>query len=546
MARQGKLPRAIALGIWGTLLPLLPILGEEPAFSPLPMPEQGIGSPSPSHSESEASVEPSVPLSPSTPFPSTSLQDDRTQVLLTLPELLNLVVTGNRDLRDRQLQRLIDQQKLIEAEARFDPRFTPAVGVGLRQNFYEDGGSSISLPGIIGGTDTTELSDTTSVNQSAGFLGRVQTRQGTRLEVTLDALSDTPIGIFFTQPLLRGAGTTINEAPVEIARLQEARNFYNLQQTLIDTVSTTITQYTTLIQAQEAVRIQVQALERRRRQLEILTALVAAGRRAEVNLVDSRRSVADAERDLLVAQTQLEAANSDLLNQIGSDRSILFVASTETVAQLFAAAAAQVEEFDVEALIAIAYRTRPDYLQTELDQNIADLNLRLAADDLRWQLDIVGGINLGNLSDTSLGAVARRTFEDPALETAQVRREVEIQQRANQLAKQQTAIRNQITTQINTVTANLARVEAARRSTENAQLQLQVTQELFRRGREGGTLSEIIKQEENLVKAQNSQLQAEIAFLNSVVSLDKAVGLTLEAWSGAVDFLPLLVTPATF
>jgi outer membrane protein TolC len=123
---------------------------------------------------------------------------------------------------------------------------------------------------------------------------------------------------------------------------------------------------------------------------------------------------------------------------------------------------------------------------------------------------------------------------------------VEIQQRANQLAQQQTAIRNEITTQINTVTANLARVEAARRSTENAQLQLQVTQELFRRGREGGTLSEIINQEENLVEAQNSQLQAEIAFLNSVVRLDKAVGLTLEAWSGAVDFLPLLVTPATF
>jgi outer membrane protein TolC len=387
-----------------------------------------------------------------------------------------------------------------------------------------------------------ELGDRTTLTQSAGVLGTVTTRQGTDIGLTLDALGDTPIGLRFTQPLLRGAGTAINEAPVDIARLQESQNFYALQQTLINTVSTTVTQYTSLVQAQESVAIQAQALARRRQQLEISAALVAAGRRAELELADSRRAIANAESDLLVARNNLEAANTALLDQIGTDQSILFSTAADQVAELFQAAVARVETYDLEVLLAIAYQRRPDYLQTLLDQDIAQLNQQRATDDLRWQLNVEGDANLGDFSQTTVGLVARRTFDEPDLETAQVRSEVQVLQQENRLLQQQIAIRNEISNQLNTVRANLVRVEAARRATENARLQLAVTQELFQRGR-GRTLFEIISQEENLVSAQNQQLQAEITFLNSVVALDQAVGLTLATWSREVDFLPALLPP---
>jgi outer membrane protein len=253
--------------------------------------------------------------------------------------------------------------------------------------------------------------------------------------------------------------------------------------------------------------------------------------------------VANAERDLLLEQTRLEAANTNLLDQVGIDQNILFIASAETVDQLFQAAVDRVEGYNVETLLAIAYQQRPDYLQTQLDQEVAQLNRRLAADDLRWQLNLEGDVNIGDVSDTAVGLVARRTFDEPELETARVRSEVDIRRQENRLVQQQIAIRNEITNQLNTVQANLVRVEAARRATENARLQLEVTQELFQRGRSGGTLFQIIVQEENLVDAQNQQLQATIQFLNSVVDLDRAVGLTLETWSREVDFLPALMTP---
>ncbi|MEL6398441.1 MAG: TolC family protein [Cyanobacteria bacterium J06626_4] len=537
------LPCACVL-IPGFLLPSPAIANEAasetaPVFSPLP----GEGDPSTQTTPAPAAV-PSRDAASPTDEP---LQEDatlipgRSRIALTLPELLTLVVTGNRDLRDRQLQRLVEQQQLQAAEAAFDPRFTPAVGIGVSQSFDAGLRGGGNLPGGIGGTET-ELGDRTTLTQSAGVEGTLTTRQGTAIGLTLDALGDTPIGLRLTQPLLRGAGTAVNEAPVDIARLRESQNFLALEQTLIDTVSTTVNQYTTLIETQESVRIQAQALERRQERLRILTALVEAGRRAEFDLVDSRRSVADAERDLLLAQTQREQANTDLLDQIGTEQNLVFVAAAATITDLFASAVARIEGYDLETLVAIAYQTRPDYRQIELDQEVAQLNQRLAADGLQWQLNLEGNANLGDFSETTLGVVARRTFDEPELETALVQSQVEILQQGNRLAQERTSIRNEITNQLNTVNANLARVEAAQRATENARLQLEVTQELFRRGRIQNVF-QITNQEENLVDAENSELTARIQFLDSIVTLDQAVGLTLDTWSQAVNFLPALLTP---
>ena len=523
------------------LSPVSPAIAREeaPIFNPLPSEaDRPLQTPS-----DPADVPPRDAASPADEpvREDATLIPGRPQIALTLPELLTLVVTGNRDLRDRQLQRLVEQQQLQEAEAAFDPRFTPAVGIGVSQSFDAGFRGSGNLPGSIGGTDT-ELGDRTTLTQSAGVLGSLTTRQGTEIGLTLDALGDTPIGLRWTQPLLRGAGTAVNEAPVDIARLRESQNFLALEQTLIDTVSTTVNQYTTLIETQQSVRIQAEALERRQERLRILTALVAAGRRAEFDLVDSRRSVADAERDLLLAQTQREQANTDLLDQIGTEQDLVFVAAAATITDLFASAVARIEDYDLETLVAIAYQTRPDYRQIELEQTVAQLNQRLATDDLQWQLNLEGDANLGDFSETTLGVVARRTFDEPELETALVQSQVEILQQENRLAQERTRIRNEITNQLNTVNANLARVEAAQRATENARLQLEVTQELFRRGRIRD-IFQITNQEENLVDAENSELTARIQFLDSIVTLDQAVGLTLETWSQEVDFLPALLTP---
>jgi outer membrane protein TolC len=464
--------------------------------------------------------------------------EDSATVNLTLPALLNLVVQGNRDLREAQLQRLIEQQELEEVESIFEPQFTPEAQLELQQDLEDNGLEGVEQRDS---AEVSELGNRTILRRHIGVRGELLTPLGTQLEARVNPLSDDlPVTMTITQPLLRGFGRTVNEASVNVARLTETRNQLALRQTLINTVTEAITQYNALIQSQEAVRIQQEALARRQQELEMTQALVAAGRRAQIDLLSNERSVAEAERQLVEARNSLEQANTALLNQIGTDETLRFVASTEAIAQLYGAALERVATYEQDRLIALAYQQRPDYLQAQLAIEIAHLNWLVAQDNQRWQLDLRSETDLGERSQTALSLNLSRTFGDGSLDTAEVRQEVAIQQGENRLAQLTETIRNDIANQLNTVNANRVQVETAQREVEAARLQLEADRERFRRGRGNVSLTDVITSEERLVTAQNAQLVAQIAFLNSIAELEQIVGITLETWSEVVDFAPVL------
>lgn len=473
------------------------------------------------------------PLVPPTASPSVPT------VTLTLPDLLNLVVEGNRDLRGAALERLIDQQELEEAESRFEPRLTSEASTGITQTLSTD---RFGTSNEEDSAEVTELGDRTTLRRRTSLTGELLTPLGTQLEASLSPLSDDQVvTLTVTQPLLRGFGRSVNMAPVSVARLVEQQNQLALRQTVIDTVTVAVIQYNGLIRSQQAVQIQAQALLRRQRELEITQALVEAGRRARIDLLSNERSVAEAERQLIEAQNALEQANTDLLNQIGTDEPLRFAVSPAAIAQLYSAALERAATYEQESLVAIAYQNRPDYLQTQLDLEITRLNLLLAQDDRRWQLDVQSATGVGDRTETTLSLTLSRTLGDESLDTAVVRQEVQLQQQENQLAQLTETIRNDVTNQLNIVTTNRVRVDTAQREVETAQLQLQADQERFRRGTGNISLSDVINSEERLVNAQNAQLIAQIEFLNSVAELEQIVGITLEVWESQVDFAPLLM-----
>lgn len=453
---------------------------------------------------------------------------------LTLTDLVELVLTGNRDLQNQVLGRMVQRQELTAAEQTFDPRFTPILEAQVTRQ-WSDTEEVVETPtgDILFGTSPTNR-DSRAVLQT-----RVTTRQGTQIEVDADPLNlDRLLTVRLEQPLLRGFGTAVNEAPVEQARLGERRNQLALESDIIDLITTATTRYTSLISAQAQVDIQSQALGRRRRQLEILQALVAAGREAPINLLDTERTVADAERQLVEAQNALNQANSDILNLIGTDRGLQFIANAAAVEALFREAAAQAAQYQVETLVSQAFRLRRDYQGVQLERQQTALDLRLAEDALRWQVNAVAGGNLGDLSRTSLGLIATRTFEEPQLETNRLRSAITLQQQDNSLVQREEEIRNDVAARFADVQSAQLQVEAAERATDSARRQLEATQEQYRLGRDI-SLSDLIDQEEQLVTAETNALEARIAFLNSMAALDQTVGLTLDRWATQVAQSPL-------
>jgi outer membrane protein len=504
-----------------------------PQISPTAPPVQ----PMPIESESmpaeiEASPDHADPNAIESELPSTATNQ---AINLTLPNLLNLTLQGNRTLRDRTLERIIQRQQLNEAEQAFDPRFTPALRVDVTRNLSASGNNVVNTEdGLI------ILSDATDVNQQALLTTDLDTRIGTNLRIGLDPLEDTqPFEFRITQPLMRGFGQAVNEAPVDQARLQENQNQLELRSTVIETLTLAITRYTSLISAQRQVEIQADALARRQEQLKIQQALVAAGRQARVDLFDVERSVADAERDLVVAQNSLQQANSNILNLIGTDRNLTFTASIETVAQLYESAVARASTYEQERLVQLALQHRPDYLRAQLERRRLELEQLVAEDNLRWSLDAVADSNLGNFSQTTVGLVATRTFDEPQLQTARVSSDVNLERQDNRLTQLEEQIRNDVTSDLADVQSNLLRVQAAERATVNATLQLEAAEAQFRLGRGNVTLFQIITQEDQLVTAQSNELEARIDFLNSVAQLEQTVGITLESWGNQINLQPL-------
>ena len=471
-----------------------------------------------------AALAESLPLVPPPTEAAPVPQGEPQVVPLTLSDLLTLTLEGNRDLRNRVLDRTVERQTLAAAEQTFDPRFTPTLEVNATlTEFGGVEGSESELGAVL-------LGGRTDFDQRVLLNTNLVTRLGTDIVLGLTPLEGGQLFQFrVSQPLLRGFGAAINEAPVNQARLGEISNQLALRQTVIDTLTTAIVGYNDLVNAQAQVEIQTQALARRQRQLEIVQALVQAGRRAPIDLFDPERSLADAEGSLVNAQNQLDQANNTLLNLIGTDRNLRFVVSLDAVRELYAIAAEEVLAYQPEALVAVALAQRTDYRQAQLQQQQQALDLLIAQDELRWQLNAVADGTLGDSSVGVLGLVATRTFGDPNPDTNRVASEIALQQQDNTLAQLQNEIRNDAIARLAEARSNLQQVEAAERATLNARRQVDADQ-----ARGGRDLFEAISQEESLVTAQTNELAARIAFLNSVARLEQTVGITLERWAGEI------------
>lgn len=463
-------------------------------------------------------------------------------VALTLTDIIRLTLAGNRTLQNNLLGRIVQRQELNEAEQAFDPRITPTLEASVTRRLSADG-----LELIDPVTGNILLGDRAVRRESRALVEAVvNTRQGTAIRVGVDPINgDRLLNFQVTQPLLRGFGTAVNEAPLNQARLGETLNQLDLQSRVIDLITLATLGYTSLINAQTQVDIQAQALARRQQQLEILRALVAAGRRAAIDVFDTERSVADAERSLVEAQNALTQANNDLLNLIGTDQSLRFVASPEAVTRLFEAALSQVAAYDRDRLVATALAQQPTYRQAQLIRQQLELGQILADDALRWQVNAVAGGSLGDTTTTTLGLVATRTVDEPQLETNRVRSQISLQQQDNTLAQLQDQIRNDVVARLADVQATQLQVEAAERATLSARRQLEADQEQFRLGRGQVSLFEIINREEALVEAQTNELRARVAFLDSIAALERTVGITLDRWAEDLDLAPFALDDDT-
>ncbi|MGK7882546.1 MAG: TolC family protein, partial [Crocosphaera sp.] len=319
--------------------------------------------------------------------------------------------------------------------------------------------------------------------------------------------------------------------PIEVARLEEGVNIFALKSTLIDTITDTIETYLSLLQAQEQVKIQQLALNNAKRQLEIIQVLIDAGRRAPIELVQSKTDVANREVRVLEAQNRLAQARLDIIDILDIEQNLQFVATDIEDA---------VESINLEPdkLTQLAFANNPEYLQSLKQLQIAKFNVLLAENEKRWDLDLQVSYGLttrnnrnDDQTDVRAGIRMSREFGNLSLEQSVERSQVNLERANNSLNEERESLKIELNNRIRDVKFNSQQIELAKNARELSEQQLENEQEKLRLGVRGVRLIDVLRFENDLVQAKNRELNAMIDYLNALTRLEQTLGITLDRWN---------------
>ncbi|MCT7959114.1 TolC family protein [Laspinema sp. D1] len=446
---------------------------------------------------------------------------------VTLVEVVGLAVQNNRAIKNAYLQRLTERANLAVELDKFQPIFTPEISVGINRN---DFGSASSNSAEISAGSIVSMRTSTGGEISARWnLGGLNQSSNQSEIEDLDNVNQA-LELNFSQSLLRGFGNEVNTASLKIAEFLETINQRGLQSTLIDIITEAILGYRQLLQAQEEVKIAQNSLKIAQDISEINRGLVEAGRQARIELVQNERNIANLQVQLLGAENNFERVRLDLL-KILDVQNFPIIAGEKIVVED--------TQLNEEELKQLALQNSSTYLNAQLEVEIAQLNLLLAEDERRWDMKLNASYGNGlrsqsaDRNDMRVGISLSRRFGDRRLESQVEQERVNLLQAQNDLNDERDNLLIEVGDQVRDANLLLKQVDLAREERGFAEQNLENERELLRLGR--GSIRNIITAQEEVVSANNSELTAQINYLNALTRLEQTVGITLETWQVKVE-----------
>ncbi len=466
-----------------------------------------------------------IVINPSAPTSTRSVSLKAQITTLTLGDAVYLGLRNNPAIRSAYLQRVSQKFDLRVAEDTFNPKLT-------LNSYYR------STRGTADNTRNANLAPATSLLSEYGTrLSMSWTQQLNNADRAGRYRSDG-LDLAIIQPLMRGAGWDATTAPLRLSRLSEQANRLNLKATVAQTISQIIATYRELLRAQEQLTIVQDALKRSGTLLDVNKALIAAGRMAEFEIVQTEADIATQQLGVEEAQNQLDSSRLALLRLLALDLSTPIHASE--------ALEAKPMQIDKRQAFNLAQNQQPEYLAALLGSQQADLNLVIAKDSGRWQVDLVAGANqVRDAYNNDAGNTNNRTWDSYAGVQVQIpigdisTRQAEVRARVN-VEDQEIRItdaRQELERSVNDVVRDLGtrwrQYEISLRAVELSRRKIDIEREKLSAGR--STNFQVLSFETDLRNAENARLNALIAYLNAQTQLDLTLGMTLESWEIALN-----------
>jgi outer membrane protein TolC len=454
---------------------------------------------------------------------------------ITLAEAITLALRHNRTIESAYLNRILEKFDLTIAQDKFypnldliastthqnrDSRLNTQVGAELA--WLLPSGGQFALAWRQNSLDPWKLTEQRFSN-----------------ELTLS----------FTQPLLKGSGVTVNKASQILAERQEQINRLNLKSTLITLVNEVIQNYRSLLVAQREMEISRLSLKRSQELLAINRALLEVGRKAKVEVIQAEVDLANQELSLRLSENALDDTRLSLLRTLDIDRHLLLEPTEPIVVKAVNLPTKQFQQ--------IAWQNRPDYLQAHLNIANAKTQLLLAENDKRWELDVITHYQLTASSDNwieaqrqagqlgqgdySVGLALRIPIGDLTPKQSILSARIALRQAEIDLQRLTEEIAIEIEDAVRNIQVAWTQVQLAQRARELTQQQLEIEMEKFRANR--STNFQVVSFQDDLISAENNEIQSQINYLNALTQLDTILGITLSRWGIDIETVRSVTLP---
>lgn len=448
-------------------------------------------------------------------------------VHLTIREAILLALRYNPNIQNVELDRIIQRYQLRLAHNEFELQYALGASGATQKSTFNGVGSATS--------------NTFIASPELGLRTKLGTKASLSIENSLGVNNsyNPVLNLSVTQPLLRGFGTSVNEAALLDAIDSEWLNKLSLQQSVVDQITQVIMAYRALILSGNNLENQRLQLKEAKKSFEINEKKIEAGQLEPTGNIQQSYQIESLSLMVEQGENDFKTAAQDLLQTIGLDPDMhLSVPNDVTLKELV------VPNLQQSIDLALAHNTQ--YLALKMALRADERSFKQAKNQQLWQLDLAGTVQSGTVNDVTgfnsglrgiyngnnVTESARVTLTVPLhdlnrrsqLINAKVRLEKD---RINLIAAKRALVTN-ITNTINTIQSLAKRYELAQKQVKLAQQ----SYTLEKKKQQAGISSalDVNNTQNQLIQAQSGLIGAKVAYLNQLSALQRILGTTLEYW----------------
>lgn len=324
---------------------------------------------------------------------------------LSVRSYLELVMANHPDVQIQKLAVLEAENSIQRAFSPFDPNLVLNFNALRSTNPSQDvlqGGNVVSSLRQNGGFTYQQTIDT-GLNYEVGFTGSKNASSST-FRTFNPSIQDT-LEFRISQPLLRGRGRRIQRIPILIARSRHDITQSQVRQRIIDLVAQAETIYWQVISSREALLVQENNLELRRRFLQRSQRELELGAISPLDIFQPEQNFANAQVSVTRARYRLQQDEDRLRRQIGADlhpdiRNLALVLNESAEPPLY------MPTYEAEETLRRALLRRPEMRESRMNIQIDDYNITRFTNDQRPDLSVNARYSAtglgGNLFERSL------------------------------------------------------------------------------------------------------------------------------------------------